>query len=400
MSPHHPTVVVKPRRALPFFSRHPWVFSGAIARVDGDPAPGSEVDLLSHEGKFIGRGLYNPDSNIKVRLYTWDSQVDLDEAFWAQQVDTAVAMREQVFGEHGPRTARRLIFSEADGLSGLVVDRYGDWLLMQMTSRALAQRQEHLIDLLRKRLQPRGIWLRTEKGVLESESLELHDGLVDGTEPPRPLFIEEHGVRYGVDVVQGQKTGHFLDQCENREVVSRYVQGHRVLDAFCYSGGFSLAALKLGQAAHVLAIDSSESALRTAAANAELNEVASRLELEQGDAFQCLERYVSEGRQFETVVLDPPKMARHRRGVAQALKGYQRLNRSALALLPRGGILVTCTCSGLVDSTAFEGMLAAVAVRAGRSLQVLESRRAAADHPVALSCPENDYLRCYICRVI
>ncbi|MEO1996086.1 MAG: class I SAM-dependent rRNA methyltransferase [Planctomycetaceae bacterium] len=400
MSPHRPTVVVKPRRALPFFSRHPWVFSGAIARVDGEPEPGSEVDLVSHEGRFIGRGLYNPDSNIKVRLYTWDSEISLDHAFWARQLDLAIAMREQVFGELGSRSARRLVFSEADGLSGLVVDRYGDWLLMQMTSRALAQRQEELVDLLQKRLKPRGIWLRTEKGVLENESLTLTDGLVYGDEPPRPLFIEEYGVRYGVDVVQGQKTGHFLDQCENRKAVSGYVQGHRVLDAFCYSGGFSLAALVHGQATHVMAVDSSEAALRTAAANAELNEVSSRLQLEQGDVFHTLERLVAEEQQFNTVVIDPPKMARHRRGVSQALKGYQRLNRSALALLPQGGILVTCTCSGLVDSTAFEAMLAAVAVNSNRRLQVLESRRAAADHPVATNCPENDYLRCYICRVV
>lgn len=400
MLPSRPTVIVKRRRALPFFSRHPWVFSGAIARIDGEPEPGSEVDLVSHEGRFIGRGLYNPDSNIKVRLYTWDRQTALDRGFWTRQLDQAVALRRQLFGEFGSRTARRLVFSESDGLSGLVVDRYGDWLLMQLTSRALAQRQEQLVEALRERLDPRGIWLRTEKGVLESESLELSDGLVYGEEPPRPLFIEEHGVRFGVDVIQGQKTGHFLDQCENRNAVAGYVRGHRVLDLFCYSGGFSLAALKIGQAAHVTAIESSQSALRTAAANAELNEVATRLQLEQGDAFTAVEQLVANGREFDTVIIDPPKMARHRRGVAQALKGYQRLNRNALALLPPGGILVTCTCSGLVDNTAFESMLATTAVNCDRRLQVLEARRAAADHPVALDCPENDYLRCYICRVV
>ena len=392
-----PAIVLKKRRALPFFNRHPWVFAGAIAKVEGEPEPGSEVRLLASDGKFIARGLFNPNSNIRVRLYHWDDS-EISDALSADRIDRAIQLRRRLFGKDWSNAAFRLIYSEADGLSGLTVDWYDGWLLIQLTSRALAERFDLLIDLLKRKLTVKGIWLRTEKGIRESEGLELADGLVEGDEPPLPIFIHENGVKFGVDVTSGQKTGFFSDQRENRLALAKYVEGHRVLDMFCYTGGFGLAAVKLGNAHKVVSADVSRTALALAESNAELNEVRNQFEFVCSDSFKLLEQYIEAGEQFDTVILDPPKMSRHRSGLKKALRGYHQLNTMALSVLKPDGLLVTCSCSGLVDRTMFEEMLSNVAVSADRPIQILESRGQAADHPVSPQCLENAYLKCYICR--
>ena len=266
-----PELILKPRRALPLFAQHPWVFEGAIHHARGNPQPGDAVRLLTDRGEFIAWGLFNPDSNIVVRLYSWDQAAELNEAFWSQRIDTALSLRIDILKLTDPEGATRLIYSEADGLSGLIVDRYRDWLLVQFTSRALAQRQELFVRLLREKLNPAGIWLRTEKGIREAEGLSLSDGSLTGNTPDRPLFIQENAVRYGVDIVEGQKTGFFLDQRDNRQLAARMLHGPKVLDLFCYTGGFSLNIAQAGQARDILAVDVSESALKMARANAELN---------------------------------------------------------------------------------------------------------------------------------
>jgi 23S rRNA (cytosine1962-C5)-methyltransferase len=394
-----PRVYLKERRALPFFSRHPWVFAGAIDRVEGEPQPGTAVTLHASDGRFIARGLYNHHSQIRVRLYCWDEGENLDAEFWSRRLDAALALRQTLYGSFDGETACRLVFSEADGLSGLIVDRYGDWLLVQFTSLALADRRDVLLDLLEAKLRPRGIWLRTEKGIRESEQLELADGLARGVEPPRPLFVAENGVSYGVDVVQGHKTGFYLDQRDNRAAVARYVEGQRVLDVFCYTGGFGLTALKVGKAREVHAVDVSEAALTLAKANAELNHVLPAMRFVKSDAFEELERLAAAGELFDTVILDPPKLTRHRAGLAKALRGYHSLNQLALGVLKPGGILVSCSCSGLIGRDDFVAMLASVSQRSGRPIQILESRGQAADHPTSVHCLETSYLKCYICRV-
>ena len=394
-----PQVVLKSRRALPFFNRHPWVFAGAIARVDGDPGPGDVVELRADDGKFIAQGLFNPHSNIRVRLYAWNEEATFDEAFWGERIDRAIALRRQLSPQSTLETACRLIYSESDDLSGLVVDRYGDWLLVQITSLALAARRELLVGLLREKLRPAGMWLRTEKGIGSSEGLEAADGLIEGTEPSRPLFIEEHGVRYGVDVVQGQKTGFYLDQRDNRAAAAKYVAGGRVLDLFCYTGGFGLSSVVLGNAKSALGIDVSRPALEMARANAKLNGVSEKLRFEESEVFEALERLSGAGERFDAVILDPPKMIRHRAGIEKALRGYFSLNRLAVDVLEPRGILVTCSCSGLVSREEFEGMLSTVGARSGRSIQILESRGQSPDHPVSVHCPETAYLKCVICRV-
>ena len=368
--------------------------------TSGKPVVGDEVAVYSQERQFIARGLYNPVSNIQVRLYCWNQTTDIDRDFWKQRITQAVALRQRMFAHvDKARSAYRLIFSEGDGISGLIVDKFGEWLILQVTSRALWRFKDDLIGLLREQFQPRGIWLRTEKGIGEAEGLELADGLICGEEPPRPLFIEDGGLQFGVDIVQGQKTGFFLDQRDNRAAVARYCRGHRVLDAYSYSGGFGLAAVVLGDAHDVLAIDSSEPALSLARANAELNGVISKFQFEKSDASAAMRRFAEAGRQFDTVILDPPKLVRNRSGITRALKAYQKINEAALRIIAPGGFLVTCSCSGLLDRTTFIEMLTTAALRQSRSLQILESRGSAPDHPVMSTCPETDYLKCCICRV-
>ncbi len=399
-SPAIAKAVLKPRRALPFFSKHPWVFAGAVARIEGEPDVGDEIELRTHKNEFVARGLYNPNSNILVRLYSWDESTHLDESFWKQKIQQAIALRKRLYPEFDSTSAGRMIYSEGDGLSGLIVDRYGDWLTLQMTSLAMSKRLDLFVEILQQELKPAGIWLRTEKGIREREQLELVDGLVCGEEPPRPLFIEENGVRFGIDIVEGQKTGFYLDQRENRAAVAKLTNGHQVLDLFCNGGGFGLTALKQGNAKQVLGVDVSESALTLARGNAELNNLSSQIEFQKSRVDKALEQLAEEGRTFDTIILDPPKMTRHRSGISQAIKGYLRLNKLAVERLNPDGILATCSCSGLVSDSQFEDMLAQVGLETGRIIQILEKRSQAADHPSSVHCPESRYLKCYILRVV
>jgi 23S rRNA (cytosine1962-C5)-methyltransferase len=393
-------VILKPRKALPFFSRHPWVFQGAIDHMEGTPVAGDVVALHASDGQFIAWGLFNAASKIAVRLYSWDESVPLTDEFWQRRIHEAVGLRTVLYPNQDSQSACRQIYSEADGLSGLTVDRYGDWLLVQLTSLALAARKEVIIGGLRDALQPRGIWLRTEKGIRETEGLELADGLLWGEEPPRPMFIQEHGVRYGIDVAEGQKTGFFLDQRDNRRRVADFVRGKRVLDVCCYTGGFGLNCLVNGGAAEVVAVDASASALLQARTNAELNGVSDRLKTIKQDAFKAMEEFELAGERFDTVVLDPPKLARNRQGIDAALRGYYSLNRFALGLIQPGGFFVTCSCSGQISHEMFADMLSQASLHANRRLQLLEVRGPAADHPSSVHCLETDYLKCYLCRVM
>lgn len=398
-SDNPPTVYLRKRRAQPFLNRHPWVFAGAIHRVEGAAADGDEVIVRSDEGHFVARGLFNSQSNIRVRLYSWHLDQPIDEKLLRSRIDAAASLRDGLFdGEKD--SACRLIFSEADGLSGLTVDRYDDWLLVQLTSLALAGRRESLFDLLEERCQPRGIWLRTEQGMRKLEGLTIEDGLVRGEEPPRPLRIRENGLTFLVDVTEGQKTGTFLDQRDNRRAAAKYVRSGTVLDLFCYAGGFGITAAKLGDAEAVVCVDSSAPALETARSNAAANDVEKRIEFVRSDVFRFLEKAVADDRQFDTVVLDPPKMVRRQSGVGSALKGYRSLNELAARLVRPGGTLVTCSCSGHISLSDFQAVLARVSTTLDRRIQVLETRGHAPDHPVSPNCPENEYLKCLICRIV
>jgi 23S rRNA (cytosine1962-C5)-methyltransferase len=391
-------VILKPKRAQPFFGRHPWVFAGAIDRVDGSPADGDAVDLITTAGTFVARGLYNSQSKINVRLYSWQAGVPLDRAFFRERLATALHLRHNILKLNGPDAGYRVCFSESDYLSGMIVDRYGDWLTVQFTALGLANRRELITDILRELLTPKGIYLRTEKGIGKLEGVELHDQLLWGEAPPADLSIAENGMRFLVNLAEGQKTGYYLDQRDNRVAVARLCGGKRVLDAFCYTGGFGLYAAR-GGAAEVLGVDASEPALELAHRNATANGLANST-FETADVFRHLADLVAAGRKFDVVVLDPPKFARNRAAVPEALKGYRRLHQLALKLLDRDGVLVSCCCTGLIAMTDLEELIGQVAVEAKRDLQLLERRGAAPDHPVAVTCRETGYLKCVISRVL
>ena len=391
------TVLLKPKRARPFFGRHPWVLDSAVQRVDGSPADGAVVDLATHDGTFVARGLWNSASRLRVRLYAFDPAVKLDDALWRARLEAAVGLR-RTLGLDDRTGAARLVNSEGDDLSGLIVDRYGDFLAVQVTALAMAQRLETIADQLVDIVGPRGILLRgAERGLSKLEGLQLPDRVIRGAAPSGPIFVAEHGLKFGIDLTEGQKTGYYLDQRDNRHAAARYARGRRVLDMFCYSGGFAVAAAVAGGARSVLAVDSSAKAATLAKANADLNGAAN-VTVETADAFEKLDALRAAGERFGMVVLDPPKFARSRAALDDALRAYHRINRVALDMLEPGGILVTCSCSGSVSREDFLQMLGGVAQRARRPLQILECRGAAPDHPVSASCLEGEYLKCVIAR--
>ena len=392
------TVLLKPKRARPFFGRHPWVLDSAVLRVEGSPADGDVVDLATHDGTFVARGLWNAASRLRVRLYAFDPAVKLDDALWRTRLEAAVALR-RTLGLDDRAGAARLVNSEGDDLSGLIVDRYGDYLAVQVTALAMALRLESLADQLMDLVGPRGILLRgAERGLSKLEGLQLPDRVIRGAAPSGPIFVAEHGLKFGVDLTAGQKTGYYLDQRDNRHAAARFARGRRVLDMFCYSGGFAVAAAVAGGARSVLAVDSSAKAAALAKANAALNGAAN-VTVETADAFERLDALRAAGERFGMVVLDPPKFARSRAALDDALRAYHRINRVAIDMLEPGGILVTCSCSGSVSREDFLQMLGGVAQRARRPLQILECRGAAPDHPVSASCLEGEYLKCVIARV-
>ena len=395
--PQPAQVVLKARKSRPFYNRHPWVIDTAIDRIQGIATDGDVVELVSDKGRFIARGIYNARSRIRVRLYSWVPSEALDRDFWKSRLSAAIRLRSEL-GYDDPQGAARLVYSEGDGLSGLVVDRYADYLVLQVTALAIASRLELIVPLLVEMLRPRGVILRTERGMTQAEGLELANGTYWGQPPDGPVFIRDGPLRYGVDLLEGHKTGFYLDQRENRKAAARYLAGRRVLDMFCYSGAFSLTAAALGKAREVLGFDSSQKAIATARANAELNSLAN-IRFDTGEAFQVLESLGSAGARFGGVVLDPPKFARSRATLKQALQAYHWLNRLAVNVLEPGGYLITCSCSGHVTRQDFRDMLLGVAQQTRRDIQILEQRGASPDHPVAAGCPETDYLKCFICRV-
>lgn len=398
-----PQVRLKPRKARPFFGRHPWVLDTAIAGVTEYPRDGDVVDLVSEHGEFIARGVLNSRSRIRVRLYSWHAEEQLDADFWRSRLTSAVELRRRI-GYLAPTGGCRLVNSEADGLGGLIVDRYGEHLVVHVTALAMQHRLDELLPILQDLVQPRGIVVRADEAMAKREGLALPEGAVGnvlrtvGDVPTEAAFIEEHGLRFGVDLTGGQKTGFFLDQRENRKAAAAYMQDLSVLDVCCYSGGFALAASKLGGAREVLGIDTAQRAVALARANAELNGIKN-VRFETGDAFKTIQAFNVEGRKFGAVVLDPPKFAANRQALPDALRAYERLNVGAINLLEMGGILVTCSCTGGVSREDFTYILAEAAARTRRPLQILETRGAAPDHPFSASCLETEYLKCFICRV-
>ncbi|HEX3152304.1 MAG TPA: class I SAM-dependent rRNA methyltransferase [Gemmataceae bacterium] len=391
-----PKAILKPKRAQPFLARHPWVFSGLIDRVEGEPADGAEIDLHSSAGVFIARGLFNSKSKIRIRLYSWQPGQALEREFFHERITRAVRLRDDL-GLRGPGRGCRLVFSEADGLSGCTIDEYAGWMTIQMTALGIAGRREIIADVLNEVVQPRGIYLRTEKGVGALEGLELHDGLLAGEPPPSDLMIEEDGVSFLVNIAEGQKTGFYHDQRDNRRAAARLAAGRRVLDCFGYTGGFGLHAARAG-ATSVECVDVSEPALALGRRNAEHNGLT-QVAFTRSDAFRLLDGRVRDKQQYDLIVLDPPKFARSRSSIPEALNGYGHLLKQAIKLTEPGGYIVFCCCSGLITAEMLAELIGQIAGEERRDVQIVERRGAAPDHPVAASCPETAYLKCFILRI-
>jgi 23S rRNA (cytosine1962-C5)-methyltransferase len=390
-------VFLRPRRARPFFARHPWVFDSSIERVAGQPEPGDAVEVVTSEGQFVATGLYNPTSTIRVRLYRWGDG-PLDEAFWSKSLTQAERLRTGILGLGVDRSAYRLVSSEGDGLSGLTVDRYDRWLVAQFSSLALYARRELIVRLLIELTGVEGIIARTERGIAQKEGLKAGEQVTIGSIPGDPVEIVENELTFRVDLRSGQKTGFYLDQRVNRREVAGYCRGKRVLDLFCFSGGFSLNAARAG-AVRALGVDSSAPAIELARQHAILNRIDTA-EFQTGDVLEVLERLRSDGQRFDMVICDPPKYAKQAKDVEHALKGYLRLNMAALDVLEPDGILVTCSCSGLIGRELFADLIGTVAEQSARPIQILDQRGQAPDHPISASCLETEYLKCLICRVL
>jgi 23S rRNA (cytosine1962-C5)-methyltransferase len=387
---------LKPQRQFPFLARHPWVHAHALAEDGRDLQPGQVVDLIDHDGNWIARGLINPASRLRVRLYSFESGIGLGDELWQQRIDQAVQRRKlaEPIGSDG---AERLIFSESDLLSGIIVDRYADCLGVQFTSGALLEYRDSILAHLQSKLQPRAMMIRLDAKTAKHEGIEPIEDWYGDNQLTAPVSYQQNGLSLEVDLHSGQKTGGYLDQRLNHVAAAQYMKGRRVLDVCCYTGGFGLVAAKAG-ATSVLAIDSSQRALDAAVEATSRNGVDS-MTFKKADCFDELKDMSERGERFDAVILDPPRFAGSRHQVDSAIRAYTRLNASAVDLLPPGGILVTCSCSGRVSRSDFLNMLLDVGRRRRRDLIVLENRGPAPDHPVAISCPESNYLKCVIAEV-
>jgi len=390
-------VFLKRGRDKPARQRHPWVFSGAIARVDGEPQDGDPVDVRAADGDWLARGILNRRSQIAVRILTRDPDEAVDANLWRRRLARAVDARARLPALVGT-SAYRLAFSEADGLPGLVVDRYTDWLAVQFSALAADRWRKAIVTALVELIQPRGIVARDDPEAREKEGLLAAEGVVWGEPPPAHVEIEEDGLTFLVDVLGGQKTGFYLDQRESRRLVEPYGRGARVLDAFAYTGAFAVRAWR-GGAVSVTTVESSPEALALAEENLARNGFGGRTEHVVGNAFRELRAFRAAGRRFDVVILDPPKFARSAGHLERAGRGYKDINLLALHLLEPGGILVTFSCSGLVDADLFQQIVWEAALDAGRDVQVVARCAQAPDHPVALNFPESAYLKGLICRV-
>lgn len=385
-----PTIHLKAGREKSALHRHPWLFSGAIGSLDAkEPAAGATVRVVDINGQFLGWAAYSPSSQIRLRFWGHDEAVAIDAAFFHQRITRAVTAR-QTLAAHG--NAVRLIHGESDGLPGLVVDRYDDVLVVQLLAAGAEHWRAVIVEVLSALPGIKAIYERSDADVRELEGLPSRSGLLFGQLPDH-VDIVENGIRYRVDVVAGQKTGFYLDQRRNRQRISALAAGLDVLNCFCYTGGFSLAALH-GGANSVLSLDSSAEALAAAQTNLQLNPLdAARASWLEADVFQHLRKLRDQGRQFDLIVLDPPKFAPTAQHVEKAARAYKDINLWALKLLKPGGWLATFTCSGGMTADLFQKVVAGAAWDVHAEMQIIERFTADTDHPIGLGFPEGDYLK-------
>lgn len=390
--------------------QHPWVFAGALAaKPPPSVAAGSVIDLVDSRNHFLCRGTYSPDSRMAVRVLTYDEEEKIDGAFWRRRIASSLERRKALPSLTASRTnAYRVINAESDFLPGLVVDKYAEWYTMQIQNAGMEYHREQVIDALADVLKPKGgIYERSDEANRQKDGLPFRKGLVYppggqlSAENGGLIQIEECGRKMLVDLAKGHKTGFYLDQRENRNIVGELCNGKRVLNCFSYTGAFSVAALQNG-ARHVTNVDSSADALRLSKANFELNGFTDTTLYShvEADVFEYLREPSSKTDKFDLIILDPPKFAASASSIETASRGYKDINRLAMRLLNPGGILATFSCSGAVDQTLFRQIVSSAAIEANRQAQVLQTFSQPADHPVSLAFPEGTYLKGFVVRVL
>jgi 23S rRNA (cytosine1962-C5)-methyltransferase len=383
----------------PVLHHHNWVYSGAIAKQDKGIQKSDIVQVCNSEGKFLAYGYYNEDSKIRVRLLEWDENVEINEAWWEEKILNAYALRKERV-ENEDTNAYRLIFSEGDALPGLIVDKYDEFLSVQFLTAGTDARKELITKILQKNIPVRGIYERSDSNARSQEGLQMVVGNLFGEKPSSKLLIKENGLLFNTPIVEGQKSGYFLDQRENRKKVAAYTNGKKVLDCFSYTGGFSLNAKKAG-ATEVWSVDSS--AIATEAIKT--NYLNNNLPFEEdkiitSDVFQYLRNAQNNNQHWDVIILDPPKLAPNRQNLPKAERAYKDLNLQAMLLMQPGDILATFSCSGSLSLEHFKQILAWAATDAGKELQFLEDLGHPVDHPVRAAFPESSYLKGVIARII
>ncbi len=377
---------------------HPWVFSGAVDVIKGRPENGDIVTVTDHAGTFLAKGFYNDQSRVAVRLLEWNPDTEINEEWWRNRMRKSLDARKPLLNSTETNTCR-LIFSEADFLPGLIADRYGDYISVQILTSGVEKIKGILLDELQQRLNPKGIFDRSDASARAHEGMDASHGSLFGDEPPQYVEVIENGIKYLINIAEGQKSGFFCDQRDNRRVVAEHSEGKRVLDCFSYSGGFSLNSLKHG-ASEVISVDSSAPAIETLNRNILLNGFAQlKHQAIQSDVNKQLRVFKESNEKFDLLILDPPKYAPSRSALDKASRAYKDLNRIGMSLLNTGGLLATFSCSGAVDISLFKQILAWAALDAGKDIQFIYQFCQPEDHPVRASFPEGEYLKGLLCRI-
>lgn len=372
---------------------HPWVFKSDIDRVDGNFAPGDIVDVHSFKGKFLGRGFINPKSQITIRMLTYEHE-DINYDFLYKRINAAWEYRKKV----ADPDSCRVVYAESDFLPALIVDKFADYLAVQTLALGIDRYKNEIVDILSDIINPSGIFERNDVPVRELEGLDQLKGFLKG-EFDTKVLMKENGIKFYVDMENGQKTGYFLDQKENRAAIRPFVKDARVLDCFSHTGSFALHAAHYG-ASDVLGIDISEHAVEFATENAVLNSLDSICRFEAANTFDKLREYYDNGDRFDTIILDPPAFTKTRDAVEGAIRGYKEINLRAMKIINSGGFLITCSCSHHVDPDLFMDIIYNAAIDARRKVRLIEFRSQAKDHPILLASEETQYLKCAILQIV
>ena len=389
-------IILQSGKERSLFRRHPWIFEGSIAHIEGRIRPGDTVTIVADDGRRLARAAWSPKSQIRARVWTFDAEENIDDAFFKRRVQQAVERRKTLPALRDQQ-GLRLLHGESDGLPGVIADQYDDTVVVQLNSAGADKWRKAIVTALVRATGCVRVYERSDSDVRKLEGLEPTVGWLHGEAPglgEAALRIEEYGVSYGVDVVSGHKTGYYLDQRENRRLTREFSAGRAVLNCFCYTGGFSLQALA-GGAASVVSVDSSGPAIEGAKRNLALNPQldASRAEWLEDDVFETLRRFRTEGRKFDLIVLDPPKFAPSAAHADRAARAYKDINLFGFRLLNPGGLLMTYSCSGGIGHELFQKIVAGAASDAGVDARIIQRLSAAADHPVGLAFPEGEYLK-------